>query len=259
MKKILIIFLTLVMFLPAAYAETTYATFEQIANGECNGETVEVKAIALPIHYYNLRYVWALQKADGSYAQISTSDTRWCVTENEYNSANSTVKNAIDNQEPITLKVFISSSGVATVEKMYVSNYMQEEWFNSETMLPIAVMLGLLAMVFIIAYLYLHSERGKKSQMMAKAKPIKTKFIDSSHTVYTQRSTSSTIGRAVVGGAIGGGLGAIVGASTGKNKNTLIDKTTFMVYYDNGVHQVETVSNGSYQYKRYMELLDVGD
>lgn len=259
MKKILAIFLALLILAPFVYAQSTFATFEQITNGECSDQTVEIKAIALPISYHNFRYVWAVQKADGSYAQISTTDTRWCVTENEYNSANSTVKNAIDNQEPITLKVFISSSGVATVEKMYVSNCMQEEWFNSETMLPIAGMLGLLVMVFIIACLYDHSKRGIKSRMMAKAKPIKTKFIDSSHTVYTQKSTSSTIGRAVVGGAIGGGLGAIVGASTGKNKNTPIDKTTFMVYYDNGVHQAETVSNGSYQYKRYMELLDVSD
>lgn len=140
------------------------------------GHTVEIKAIALPIRYHNFRYVWAVQKADGSYAQISTSDTRWCITESEYNSANSTVKSAIDNQDPITLKVFISSSGIATVEKMYVSNYMQEEWFNSETMLPIAVMLGLLAMVFIIAYLYDHSKRGIKSRMMAKAKPIKNEI-----------------------------------------------------------------------------------
>lgn len=257
MKKVLSIFLALLMFAPVVYAESTFATFEQITNGECNGQTVEVKAIALPIRYHNFRYVWTVQKADGSYAQISTTDTRWCVTENEYNSANSTVKIAIDNQEPITLKVSISSSGLAKVEKMYVSNYMQEQWLNSETVLPVAGMLGCLAMIFIIAYFYDHSKRGKKLRMMAKAKPIKTKFIDSSHTVYTQRSTSSTIGRAVVGGAIGGGLGAMVGASTGRIKNTPIDKTTFMVYYDNGVHQVETVSNGSYQYKQYMELLDI--
>ena len=49
------------------YAEERFATYEQIINGDCNGRTVTVKAIAYRSYYRELPYRWAVQKADGSY------------------------------------------------------------------------------------------------------------------------------------------------------------------------------------------------
>lgn len=251
--------LTLLMLSSVAYGESALATFEQIMNGDYNGETVEARAIALPINYFNLRYVWAVQKADGSYEQISTSDSRWCVTEEDYNRANKAVKTAIDNKEPLIIEVRFSANGRPDVKKMYVSNYVQEEFFNSENISRFIWVMGCFIGVLVIIHIYERSERGKRAQMMARARPIKTKIIDSYHAVYTQKSTASVITRAAIGGMIGGEAGAMLGASTARNKHTQIGRTTFMVYYDNGVQQAETVQNDTYVYKKYMSLLDTGD
>lgn len=40
-------------------------------------------------------------------------------------------------------------------------------------------------------------------------------------------STTSTVGRAVIGWAIAGGLGAVIGGMTGNDKNTFLIKVTF--------------------------------
>lgn len=213
------------------YAEEGFATYEQIINGDCNGRTVTVRAIACRSYYRELPYRWAVQKADGSYEEVSLTESRWCLSKHDYDNANPTVKEAIDNREPLTLEVNFSPSGLVYISKVYASNYIREEYFNSETIPLFVGMIGFLVLLVIVATLYDHSKRGKTARLMRSGTPIKTKIVDSSHTVYTQ----------------------------GKNTNIPIDKTTFLIYLDNGMTTFETVSNGSYAYKRYMRLLDVGD
>lgn len=261
MKKIVCIVVMFVLLVTTAYAdEPPKVTYEGIVSGEYYGETVEVDAKALRITpYYNFLYQWAVKKEDGSFEVVDNSELGWCVTKENYEKASKDEKEAFGKPDGVfTLRITLRNDGDPRVQSFRLyGTESKEKRLERTTLIGVIVLVVILAVMFVIAYLYDHSERGKKSRMMARAKPIRTKLVDSSHTVYTQKSTSSTVGRAIVGGAIGGGIGAIVGASTGKNKNIQIDETTFMVYYDNGVRKVETVSNGSFQYDRYMKLLDV--
>lgn len=70
----------------------------------------------------------------------------------------------------------------------------------------------------------------------------------------TRTSTSSAIGRGLVGGALFGPVGAIVGGSTGKRKTTQRKgwSVAFLVCYDDGSKKTETVARGS---DRYIELM----
>lgn len=90
---------------------------------------------------------------------------------------------------------------------------------------------------------------------------IKTKYIDSDHTVTqeTKVSTGSAIGRAIVGDFVAGPIGAIIGSATAKEKVTIHEKhtTTFMVYYSDGRRDYQTVENETELYKLYMEKLDL--
>ena len=88
-------------------------------------------------------------------------------------------------------------------------------------------------------------------------KIIKTKIVDSSHTATTKMDTGSVIGRAIIGGAIAGGVGAIIGASTGKDKVVEKHQTTFIVYYEGGLTVVKTVDNGSKEYNKLIQKVEV--
>ena len=90
---------------------------------------------------------------------------------------------------------------------------------------------------------------------------VKTKFIDSSHIVTQQSrvSTSSALGRAIIGDFVAGSIGAIVGSAAAKETVTTNEQhtTTFMVYYKDGTRQYQTVDNGTALYDLYMGKLDL--
>lgn len=67
------------------------------------------------------------------------------------------------------------------------------------------------------------------------------------------KSTSSTITRGIIGGALLGDLGAMAGMLSAKNKQT----TTFLVIYKDGHRETKEVENGSQMYNIYISYLDV--
>lgn len=128
----------------------------------------------------------------------------------------------------------------------------------------ILIPLFICAVVFIPVMIWsANNDKKKEAEKLETARQtvVKTKFIDSSHTV-TQTATPKTgsaIGRAVVGDTVAGPVGAIVGASTAKQKVTTEEKheTTFMVWYSDGTRKHETVANGTELYNFYMDMLDL--
>ena len=88
-------------------------------------------------------------------------------------------------------------------------------------------------------------------------KVVKTRIVDSSHIATSRPSTSSAVGRAVVGGAFFGRLGAFIGALTAKEKVTEKHSTTFLVTLDDGSTYYKTVDNNSRWYHVYMTKLEV--
>ena len=94
-----------------------------------------------------------------------------------------------------------------------------------------------------------------KRELAAKIR--KTQYMNANVSTTRKTSTSSAIGRAVVGGAIAGDVGAIVGASTAKQKVKSKHTTTFLVLYKDGHKSLETVADESLEYQVYVDKLEI--
>lgn len=86
---------------------------------------------------------------------------------------------------------------------------------------------------------------------------LKTRYMSGDTVVTSKLSTSSAVGRAVVGNAIAGDVGAIVGASTAKQKTKEKHTTTFLVFYKDGNKNLETVEDGTLQFEVYVDKLEI--
>ena len=83
-------------------------------------------------------------------------------------------------------------------------------------------------------------------------KIVSTEILDS----YTdsRKSASSSFIRGAVGGALFGGVGALAGGLSGKNKNKSM--ITFLVKYNDGTQDTQTVKTGSLIYNTYIQFLN---
>lgn len=70
----------------------------------------------------------------------------------------------------------------------------------------------------------------------------------------TKKSASSSLVRGAIGGALFGGAGLLAGSLSGKNKS--IDKTTFLITYDDGTSMTRTVKNNGIEFNMYMQLIN---
>ena len=86
---------------------------------------------------------------------------------------------------------------------------------------------------------------------------VKTKYMSGHHVTTTKTSTSSAVGRAVVGGAIAGDVGAIVGVSTAKQKVKEKHTTTFLVFYKDGHKKLDTVEDDTLLFEVYVDKLEI--
>ena len=67
----------------------------------------------------------------------------------------------------------------------------------------------------------------------------------------SRKSTASTVGRGLVGGALFGGIGLVAGAATARNKK----ETSFRITYESGRMEVKTCKNGSREYNKYIKMI----
>ena len=100
------------------------------------------------------------------------------------------------------------------------------------------------------------ADRAKREQRALAQTVVKTKILDSQSTMTSKGSVVSSASRAAVGNLVAGPIGAVVGASTGKRTYHEHKNTTFKVWYGDGSTKIKTVSNGSYDWKQYMEKLE---
>lgn len=87
---------------------------------------------------------------------------------------------------------------------------------------------------------------------------VHTTIIDDSASSYKiKKSTTSVIGRAVVGGVIAGPIGSIVGAGTAKGSVQEIKgkKVRFLIEYANGKKKTEDVKIDSRRYKELIQYM----
>lgn len=200
-----------------ALAEDNLVTFEQMESGEYEDTTVKVRA---KVYSYDGDEYWAVQKSDGSYARLSPS-YNWRIDSFEYEALDKDARKAVDNAQPCILTVWLSSYDTVDIMAVQAENKL---YFGSEGIMGIAIMIALFALFMGGLLIFAKSARGRRYTAIANATPVKTKFIDSSHTMYKSKYP--------------------------------VDKTTFMVYYDNGERRAETISNSSSTYRKYMDILD---
>jgi len=130
------------------------------------------------------------------------------------------------------------------------------------TCCAVAILLVAFGSPFTIAHDYkkeVEEERQANEEYKRElaAKIRKTQYMNANVSTTRKTSTSSAIGRAVVGGAIAGDVGAIVGASTAKQKVKNKHTTTFLVLYKDGHKSLETVADESLEYQVYVDKLEI--
>ena len=106
-------------------------------------------------------------------------------------------------------------------------------------------------------YLPSTAEIRENERRLLDEKILKTRYMSGDTVVTSKLSTSSAVGRAVVGNAIAGDVGAIVGASTAKQKTKEKHTTTFLVFYKDGHKNLETVEDGTLQFEVYVDKLEI--
>lgn len=82
-----------------------------------------------------------------------------------------------------------------------------------------------------------------------------TEIVDSTHRTSERTKAGSALVRGAVGGALLGPVGALAGASSAKKQVSHEDKTTFVIFYENGQRDVKTVDNNSVEYKVYLSYV----
>lgn len=159
---------------------------------------------------------------------------------------------------------------IECIVSFFLITYMDETgMFGYGKTLP--TMYGVLALVFAAIpmlvvffkqqyrkeYLPSTAEIRENERRLLDEKILKTRYMSGDTVVTSKLSTSSAVGRAVVGNAIAGDVGAIVGASTAKQKIKEKHTTTFLVFYKDGHKNLETVENGTLQFEVYVDKLEI--
>ncbi|MDI9506610.1 MAG: hypothetical protein GX246_10085 [Clostridiales bacterium] len=95
-------------------------------------------------------------------------------------------------------------------------------------------------------------ERKKLAQTV-----VKTRILDGySVTRGSGGGLLETAGRAMIGEWLGGPVGAIIGGATARRTYREYRYTTFKVWYGDGKTKIKTVSNGSYDWEKFIEKLE---
>lgn len=221
MKRLVALVMVLMLLCFAAgCAEREMVTYEDVISGKCNGLTVTMLARAVPISpYRNLRYLWAVEKKDGTFEIVDNSESRWAITEEKYERASEMIQDAIDDKDTLVLEVSFSNIGTPKVLSFTLPG---ERTYSEEQRLWFGVMWGVLIGAVVLLIVVFRCTRNMPYK--PPAKPIRTKFIDGSHIVIKGQS---------------------------------VHDTTFMVYYDDGSQRAETVRNHTGLYDKYMKMLDI--
>lgn len=234
-----------VFFSEMAYTDLPVVTYEQIVSGEYKGQTVKVRAKP---------YVtsWAVQMDNGNYQTDILEDAlAWGIYSNDFNKASKACQEVLNeigsrrNNQVMVLEVELRRNGSYEIKSIS----MPDEFAITEhqerviTWGGVIIIASVIFLILIIPCLPV----GYKKQP---PQPIRTRIIGN----YTEMRHPGAAARAIVGGLIGGWGGAAIGAGTTRPRYTHL--TRFVVWYDNGKQKVETVSEGNYLYKKYIELLD---
>lgn len=101
-----------------------------------------------------------------------------------------------------------------------------------------------------------YEEKLAKREEREKAQRIKSvKIIGGG--VTSKKKAGSAVARGAVGSALLGPVGLVAGAASAKNK--IKDHTTFLIEYEDGHKETETVENNSISFKTYIQYVDMDE
>lgn len=292
MKKItamLILFVT-TLFVCAASAEMQIVAYEKMHRYNYDEKEFRVIARAIEGELFGERaWTWYVKDKEGFFRSVD-GGYGWVIQEYEYEKLPEEQREAIESDKEFVLTInrladnfyvksfeeyvrdvrsagtddeaamvvccaFVGACAIALVALIYRSRLKKKseiEYYGSEEKLREAER---------EAEIIKWEKRELERQRLEKARTIvKTRIIDSYGCTRTtgRTSTSSAIGRGVVGGMIAGPLGAVVGASTAKKKYTTREYRTvvFKVWYADGHEETKNVAQGSADYKKYIEKIE---
>jgi len=239
--------------------------YEDVVSGEYDGYDVYVTAKAYPIApYYNARYEWAIKAKDGEYYLAGTPDDRWYGTVAQYEGADEEIKNCLDRKLPVLLKLYLRSGGSANISEIHPADMIpREAAIRMLVKLAIGVVGAWIVVVIIVACLSsAPPTKSYKREPVYDGRNVRTitsvRILDSTGPTYGSRtSTTSAVGRAIVGDMIAGPTGAFIGAATAKQKTEKINDgtMTFRIIWSDGSQTTETVTKGSAMYKKLIDMV----
>ena len=130
------------------------------------------------------------------------------------------------------------------------------------------IMFGTVILIFVVAIVWgtIRKRNGKSDRLTSSvveeirnSKPLRTlvkaEILSTGNgRAVTRTSVGSALGRAAVGGMLAGSVGAVAGAATGKKTTRFRGETTFRLTYGDGHTEIETVSDGTPVWEKYMKL-----
>lgn len=262
MKKFLLFFLIIDIVLIGMLVEsTTYPDvyYDDLYSGEYFDEYVHVKAMRE--NWYT--GVWSIENEAGEYVVAENSD-EWSIRYAMLDDCDPELKKAYNEGSPIKLQIRIYADGDIRIMDLFEYDHTTfGEFAEAMPMILGVVAIGIVGIIILCAVLNaggpIKTYKMEPPRQGRNERTIESvRIMDSSGPVYgSKTSTTSAVGRAIVGDMVAGPIGAIVGASTAKQTpQKFSDGTmTFRITWSDGSQTTETVSKNSAQYRNLIDMV----
>lgn len=136
--------------------------------------------------------------------------------------------------------------------------------FGIDSSVATAIYFAITIPIILIIYsLKVDSDRKKeKAQLLRRIRKTKLIAITNGSGSRSHTTTHGAISRAAIGTLVAGPVGGIIGASTARTHTYTTNdppKYMFIVYYKNGKHKRDTVTEKDWKFEIYMDHIDLGD
>lgn len=278
MKRVACLFLLFLMFFTTALANTEelpIITYEKMQAGNYKGD--EFRVIAKPVKgtlFGRPVWMWYVENREGNFQSVD-GGYDWIIDEREFEQLSEDHKLAVTEKKEFVLTVYTLGGGGFYVREfeIYTPPVRNADVDDMSSMIGCIALFACCVIIFVVLYRQakkkeesgeFERERAEYAEERERRRLsrtiVKTKILDSysNSTTSGRTSTTSAIGRGIVGGMIAGPLGAAVGAGTAKrNYNTRETRTViFKVWYADGHDEIKHVSQGTYDYNKFIEKLE---
>lgn len=244
-------------------AATTYPDvyYEDVVSGEYVDEYVCVKAR----RDMTARNLWEIEIENkaGEFVAVDGDDD-WSIRYTLFDECGEELEKAYKNGEPVKVKLTIYKDGDARILDVYPYEHTTggAALEGLTASMPILLVGGIVVVVVFAVLAMSGPTRTYRQEPPRENRHERTivsvRIMDSTGPAYGSRtSTASAVGRAVVGDMLAGPTGAFIGAATAKQKPVKVNDgtMTFRITWSDGSQTTETVTKGSYMYRKLIDMV----